>query len=65
MATTAPFNDTHARQVDEALRQIHDARQLMSKAEQCGVDCQARRAMADELEQYLTAYKTQFMSPRG
>lgn len=59
-----PFSSQHAVQLDQALSNIAHARNLMDKAESCGVDCSARRQMADELETYLTAFKKNFMPPQ-
>lgn len=60
-----PFAAQHAQQVAEALRNVADARELMAKAEACGLNCDQRRAMADELETYLTAWREHFASPPG
>lgn len=63
--TPNPFGPQHRQQLDDALRHIYDARQLMGAAENCGVDCAQHRAMADQMEEFLNGIKTNFFSSPG
>lgn len=55
-----PLNAAHLASINEQLRRIQDARQLMDHAEECGVNCQENRQLAEWLESNLTQFKQRF-----
>lgn len=48
------------RQVDKTLREIHDLRGDIDKAEACGLDCTNHRQVCDFCEEKLTKIKMAF-----
>ena len=55
-----PFNPQHLAVVNEGLRHIYDARQMMTGAEAIGANVDMHRQAADQLEEWLTAWKQQY-----
>ena len=50
--------------VDGTLRMLADWREDLRKAENCGLDCQHYRMLADHAETQLTAIKKEFPPER-
>jgi hypothetical protein len=59
-----PLTGAHYDQVNEALRSIHNARQLIGAAQAVGLDTRAHTQLADHLEQQLEAIRVHFF-PSG
>jgi hypothetical protein len=59
----APLTEQHLTMINEALRNIHDARKIIDKAVAAGMDMSGHTQSADQMEQALTAFKQQFFMP--
>ena len=59
-ANTSPLTDQHLTLINQGLRNIADARKVISKAENAGMDMSAHTQVADQMEAVLTGFKKEF-----
>lgn len=65
MASQVVFTDAHRQAVDQALRDVYDAKELMRKFSATGMDLSQHQTTADQLEEFLTAFKEAAFTPPG
>jgi hypothetical protein len=62
---TEPLTDTHLTALNSALRNIADYRAVAAKAKAAGMDTSMHDQAADQMEQALTQFKTEFFGLKG
>ena len=63
MPPIEPYNEGHRRTVEDALRKLHDALQLIEREERCGTDCQMWREMHADFTRRLEARRKEWLEP--
>lgn len=63
-AFQTPLTGDHYDMINNGLRSIYDAQQMIAKASACGMDCRAHQESANYLQQQLQGLKTHFF-PQG
>lgn len=61
----APLSDARYREINTALGYILRVKELMDKAEQCGVDVSADRAYFEAMEANFNAWKANFFPTKA
>lgn len=59
-ARSGPLSAEDWKKLDQALASCREARVMIDKAERCGTDCRAHRAMCDAIEARARALLTEF-----